>query len=69
MTKILCSSLLLFLSLFGVAQDSDPILIHGKIITLKEQGDTAEAIAIEGQNIVAVGSNKKHLERLRGKGR
>src|SRR5690606_23300849 len=40
-------------------QFADKILINGKIITIDENFSMAEAIAIKGDKIIAVGSNRK----------
>ena len=46
----------LLCSLIGFCQKADLVLLNGKIITLKNPGDRAEAIAIIGDKIIAVGS-------------
>src|SRR6516165_6280611 len=49
----------LCLSLFfvqGLTQSADMVLVNGKVITLKSEGDVAEAIAIKGDKILATGS-------------
>jgi len=48
------------------AQQADLVLNNGNIITIKQKGDRAQAIAIKGNTIVAVGSNeeiKKYIGR------
>ena len=40
------------------AQQADIVLTNGNIITIKQKGDRAQAVAIKGSNIVAVGSNE-----------
>jgi predicted amidohydrolase YtcJ len=50
----------LCLSLFfvqGFSQSADMVLLNGKVITLKSEGDVAEAVAIKGDKILAAGSN------------
>jgi len=47
----------LFFSHFLYAQKADLVLRGGNIITLKFKGDRAEALAIKGQTILAVGTN------------
>ncbi len=50
---------------FGIAaaqQTADLILINGKITTLDESNSQAEAVAIAGNKIVAVGSNESVLK-------
>jgi predicted amidohydrolase YtcJ len=39
------------------AQSPDLVLMNGNIITLKSKGDRAQAVAIKGDKIVAVGTN------------
>ncbi len=51
-----CISLLL-VSFSTFSQNADLVLLNGNIITLKDKGTTAEAIAIEGEKIIAVGDN------------
>ncbi len=46
------------------AQQADLVLINGNIITIKQKGDRAQAIAIKDHTILAVGSNdeiKKYI--------
>lgn len=55
---------------FGIAaaqQTADLILINGKITTLDESNPQAEAVAIAGNKIVAVGSNVQVLKFKSGK--
>jgi len=49
---------LLFVTFSGFSQQADLVLLNGKIITLQEPGNTASAVAIENDIIVAVGSNE-----------
>ena len=44
---------------------ADTILVNGKIVTVDDRFTIAEAIAIRGQRIVAVGSNAE-IEKLKG---
>jgi predicted amidohydrolase YtcJ len=39
------------------AQSADLVLLNGRIITLKEPGNTSQAVAIQGAKILAVGSD------------
>jgi predicted amidohydrolase YtcJ len=41
----------------GAAQTADTILVNGKIVTVDDRFSIAEALAIKGQRIVAVGKN------------
>ncbi|HEY9001368.1 MAG TPA: amidohydrolase [Mucilaginibacter sp.] len=55
---------LLIAPLLSSAQQADLVLNNGNIITIKQKGDRAQAIAIKGNTIVAVGSNdeiKKYI--------
>ena len=60
---------LLFVVLAGwssaQAQTADKILTNGKIVTVDDRFTIAQALAIRGQRIVAIGSNVD-IERLRG---
>jgi len=49
------------------AERADTILLNGKIITVDGRFATAQALAIRGQRIVAVGNNADVLE-LQGRG-
>jgi hypothetical protein len=49
----------------SVAQTADLILHHGKILTVNAKFDVAEAVAVKGERIVAVGRNTEVL-RLKG---
>ncbi len=40
-------------------EKADLVIINGKVLTIDEANPTAEAIAVRGENIVAVGSTKK----------
>src|SRR5205807_3785107 len=46
---------------------ADTIIVHGKVYTVNAQKPWAEALAIRGDKIVAVGSNRE-IERFRGRG-
>ena len=43
----------------ALAQPADLVLVHGKIVTLDAKSTVAEALAIQGERIVAVGSFAK----------
>src|SRR5450432_881761 len=54
----------------AIAQDSKPqpadaILIHGKVYTVDAKQPWAQAVAIRGEKIIAVGDDSE-IERLRG---
>src|SRR5256885_15108618 len=49
------------------ADPADTILVNGRIVTVDERFTIAQAVAIRGQRIVAVGNNADVLE-LQGKG-
>ena len=57
MKRICLPLLMLFLGTSALAQQADLVLLNGNIITLKQKGDRAQAIAVTGQTIVSVGSN------------
>src|SRR5437879_4824465 len=46
---------------------ADTIIVHGKVYTVNAQKPWAEALAIRGGKIVAVGSNRE-IQRFRGRG-
>lgn len=59
--------LLMMAGCFAQAQKkADMIIVNARITTLDDQQTNAEAVAISGNKIVAVGSNKK-VQALRGK--
>jgi len=49
------------------AAPADTILLNGKIVTVDDRNSIAQAVAVRGQRIVAVGSNADVLE-LQGRG-
>lgn len=57
MKKLILLSLLLIATCAVQAQQADLVLTNGNIITLKQKGNRAQAIAIKNGNILAVGSN------------
>ncbi len=62
MKKLILLSLFLLNAGIIQAQQADFILLNGNIITLKQKGDRAQAIAIKNGNILAVGSNAAILK-------
>ncbi len=52
---------------FSYAQQADLVLKNGNIVTLKIKGDRAQALAIKGDKIIAVGSNVA-ISKFIGKG-
>jgi len=48
------------------AQDADLVLINGKIVTVDEQFTIAQAVAVKGDRILAVGTNDEILARGNG---
>ena len=59
MEKNLLATLLLVIPAIAFAQSPDPILCNGEILTVDANFSTAEAIAIDGDRILAVGDSKK----------
>ena len=57
MKEYLFCVFLLFTSSLVFSQSADLVLLNGKIITLKEPGNTAQAVAIKADKIIAVGTN------------
>jgi len=43
----------------GTQEKADLVIINGKVLTIDQDNPSAEAIAMKGENIVAVGSTKK----------
>jgi len=65
---LLAESFFLFIMLIGcAAKKADLIFKNANIITMDEKNPRAQAIAIRGDKILAVGSNQQ-IERFRGKG-
>ncbi|MFQ5816395.1 MAG: amidohydrolase [Terriglobia bacterium] len=66
-TRILGLAVVLLLPTQALAQTADIILINGNVITVDERKPRAEAIAIQGERILAAGSNEeiKHLRESR----
>jgi predicted amidohydrolase YtcJ len=55
MKPFLVCPFLLFIWTATLAQSADLVLVNGKVITLRSPGDIAEAVAIKGDKIIAVG--------------
>jgi len=56
--KFICFLALFILVFTNIhAQDADLVLTNGNIVTLKLKGDRAQALAIKGGKIIAVGGN------------
>src|ERR1700733_4702168 len=55
LTCLFAFIVLLFTNIY--AQDADLVLKNGNIITLKNKGDRAQALAIKDEKIISVGSN------------
>ena len=61
--RIACLFLLLGIAVgIAHAQQPDLILHHGKIVTVNDAFDIAEALAVQGDRIVAAGANDQVLE-------
>lgn len=58
MRRIFVSLLMIAMPVYLFAQQADIVLTNGNIITIKQKGDRAQAVAIKGSNIVAVGSSE-----------
>ncbi len=43
----------------GTQEKADLVIINGKVLTIDKENPSAEAIAMKGENIIAVGSTKK----------
>jgi len=52
-------------SVTASAQTADLVLVNGKIVTVDDRFTVAQAMAVKGERIVAVGSNAE-IERLKG---
>ena len=63
-TRILGLAVVLLLPAGTLAQTADIILINGNVITVDERKPRAEAVAIQGERILAVGSIEE-IKRLR----
>jgi len=65
--RLLAASIaaLLAFTVGAVAQDADLVLVNGKIVTVDDRFSIAQALAIRGQRIVAVGTNAD-VEKLKG---
>lgn len=57
MKKYLSLVFFLSVSFYTFSQQADLVLFNGKIITLKDAGNTTEAVAIKADKIIAVGNN------------
>jgi predicted amidohydrolase YtcJ len=51
----------------GTAHAADVILNNGKVLTMNPQSEIAQAIAIQGDKIIAVGSDEQVLARANTK--
>ena len=65
MTGTLVAALLAGLSLTAQAQTADTILVNGKIVTVDDRFTIAEALAVRGGRIVAVGATAD-IDKLKG---
>jgi adenine deaminase len=45
-------------------EKADLVIINGKVLTIDDKNPTAEAIAVKGETIIAVGSNAKISEMI-----
>ena len=57
--RILLTSLALYLALPATAQNADFVLVDGKILTVDSTFSIAEAVAIRGERLMAVGSTEQ----------
>jgi len=57
MKKYLFCISLFCLSVKAICQKADIVLLNGNVITIKKNGDRAEAVAIKANKIIAVGTN------------
>jgi predicted amidohydrolase YtcJ len=65
-TRLLAAlAALLAFTLTAAGQNADLVLVNGKIVTVDDRFSIAQALAIRGQRIVAVGSNAD-VEKLKG---
>jgi predicted amidohydrolase YtcJ len=65
MIRVVVVVLLVGLSWAARAQTADLVLVNGKIVTVDDRFTIAQALAVRGERVVAVGSNAD-IERLRG---
>ncbi len=63
--RALVSAFLVLVSVGARAQPADTVLVNGKIVTVDDRFTIAEALAIRGQRIIAVGTSAE-IERLKG---
>jgi predicted amidohydrolase YtcJ len=56
---------LLVLTAGAAAQDADVVLLHGKIVTVDDRFSIAQALAVRGQRIVAVGADAD-VDKMKG---
>jgi predicted amidohydrolase YtcJ len=62
--RLLIASLVSLFSMhLSLAQPADTILLNGKIVLLDQQSSIAQALAIRGERIVAVGSSNDVMQR------
>jgi predicted amidohydrolase YtcJ len=64
-TWLFAAAALLAFSAAATAQTADLVLVNGKIVTVDDRFSIAQALAIRGQHIVAVGTNAD-VEKLKG---
>jgi predicted amidohydrolase YtcJ len=65
MLRALALCVFALISMPASAQDADVVLLNGKIVTVDERFSIAQALAIRGQRIVAVGTSAD-IEKLKG---
>lgn len=59
LTILLSASILLLTFDCGLQEKADLVIINGKVLTIDKERPTAEAIAIKGENIIAVGTTSE----------
>ena len=54
-------------SVWGTAEAADLILFNGKVVTMNQKLETAQAVAIQGDKIIAVGTDEQILAKAEAK--
>ena len=59
LTILLSASILMLTIDCGLQEKADLVILNGKVLTIDKERPTAEAIAIKGENIIAVGTTSE----------
>ena len=67
LSTLLSIIIMIFSTSCSKTEKADLVIINGKVLTIDKDNPSAEAIAVKGENIIAVGTTKK-IARMIDKG-